>query len=138
MNTKVTSTHDPLGGGHPRLILALGGSAPAHTKPREFDLRPGVTVIGSAPDADLQLPGLDDHHAEIRRGPGDEYVWVDLGGPAGSSVDGRPMGEQGLHTGDRIEVGSWTLTYYREEFADHGRPGGGRQGGELSGYPTRA
>ena len=138
MNTKVTSTHDPLGGGHPRLILALGGSAPAHTEPREFDLRPGVTVIGSAPDADLQLPGLDDHHAEIRRGPGDEYVWVDLGGPAGSSVDGRPMGEQGLHTGDRIEVGSWTLTYYREEFADHGRPGGGRQGGELSGYPTRA
>ena len=138
MNTKVTSTHDPLGGGHPRLILALGGSAPAHAEPREFDLRPGVTVIGSAPDADLQLPGLDDHHAEIRRGPGDEYVWVDLGGPAGSSVDGRPMGEQGLHTGDRIEVGSWTLTYYREEFADHGRPGGGRQGGEMSGYPTRA
>ena len=138
MNAKVTSTHDPLGGGHPRLILALGGSAPAHAEPREFDLRPGVTVIGSAPDADLQLPGLDDHHAEIRRGPGDEYVWVDLGGPAGSSVDGRPMGEQGLHTGDRIEVGSWTLTYYREEFADHGRPGGGRQGGEMSGYPTRA
>jgi FHA domain len=138
MKMNMTSTHDPQGGGHPRLILALGGSAPAHTEPREFDLRPGVTVIGSAPDADLQLPGLDGHHAEVRRGDGDEYVWVDLGASAGSTVDGRPMGQQGLHTGDRIEVGPWTLTYYREEFADHGRPNGGRQGGELAGHPTRA
>jgi hypothetical protein len=138
MKIKVTSTHDPQGGGRPRLILALGGSAPAHAQAREFDLRPGVTVIGSAPDADLQLPGLSGHHAEVRRRDGDEYVWVDLGAAAGSTVDGRPMGEQGLHTGDRIEVGPWTLTYFREEFADHGRPNGGRQGGELAGYPTRA
>jgi hypothetical protein len=134
----VTSTHDPQGGGRPRLILALGGSAPADTEQREFDLRRGVTLVGSAPDADLQLPGLEARHAEVRRQAGDEYVWVDLGAAAGSSVDGRPMGEQGLHTGDRIEVGSWTLTYFREEFADHGRPNGGRQGGELAGHPTRA
>jgi pSer/pThr/pTyr-binding forkhead associated (FHA) protein len=138
MKTKVTSTHDPKGGGRPRLILALGGSAPARAQQREFDLRPGVTVIGSAPDADLQLPGLDGHHAEVRRESGDEYVWVDLGASAGSRVDGQRMGAQGLHTGDRIEVGSWILTYFREEFADHGRPNGGRQGGELAGYPTRA
>jgi FHA domain len=134
----VTSTHDPQGGGHPRLILALGGSAPADTEQREFDLRRDVTRVGSAPDADLQLPGLAARHAEVRCQAGDEYVWVDLGAFAGSSVDGRPMGEQGLHTGDRIEVGSWTLTYFREEFADHGRPNGGRQGGELAGHPTRA
>jgi FHA domain len=134
----VTSTHDPLGGGRPRLILALGGSAPADAQQREFELRPGVTVVGSAPDAHLQLPGLDAYHAEIRRQSGDEYVWVDLGGAAGSRVDGRPMGEQGLHTGDRVQVGSWTLTYFREEFADHGRPNGGRSGGEMSGHPSRA
>jgi hypothetical protein len=138
MNMKVTTTHDPRGGGRPRLILALGGSAMADTEQREFDLRPGVTVIGSAPDTDLQLPGLDGRHAEVRRQDDDEYVWVDLGASAGSSVDGQPMGEQALHTGDRIKVGPWTLTYYREEFADHGRPNGGRQGGELAGHPGRA
>jgi hypothetical protein len=134
----VTTTHDPSGGGRPRLIFALGGSAPRGSEQREFDLPPGVTVIGSAPDADLRLAGLDGRHAEIRHEEGDEYVWVDLGGAAGSRVDGRPMGRQGLHTGDRIEAGTWTLTYYREEFADHGRPDGGRQGGELAGYPTQA
>jgi hypothetical protein len=58
---------------------ALGGSAPADTEQREFDLRRGVTLVGSAPDADLQLPGLDARHAEVRRQAGDEYVWVDLG-----------------------------------------------------------
>jgi hypothetical protein len=124
---------------HPRLTMALGGLAPEGTQPREFSLRPGVTVVGSAPDADLQLPGLDGHHAEIRHQQDrDEYVWVDLGTPAGSRVDGRPMGEQGLHTGDRIEVGKWTLVYYREEHADHIRPDGGRQGGEGEGHPHDA
>jgi hypothetical protein len=134
----VTTTYDPQGGGRPRLILSLGGAAGAGAAQREFDLVPGVTVIGSAPDADVRLPGLDARHAEIRRQAGDEYVWVDLGAAAGSSVDGRPMGEQGLHTGDRIEVAGLTLTYFREEFADHGRPDGGRQGGELEDHPAQA
>lgn len=129
---KHTTTHDPRGGGHPRLIFALGGSAPAGTVQREFELLPGVTVIGSGADADLRLAGLREHHAEIRRDEFDEYVYVDLGTSAGSRVDGQPVGEQALHTGDRIELGTWTLSYYREEFADHGRPYGGRQGGELS------
>lgn len=117
---------------------ASGGSAPASAdgEQREFGLRRGVTVIGSAPDADLRLAGLDGHHAEVRREEGDEYVYVDLGTSAGSHVDGQPMGQQALHTGDRIELGQWTLTYYRGEFADHGRPNGGRQGGELSGHPA--
>jgi predicted component of type VI protein secretion system len=133
-----TTTYDPSGGGRPRLFFALGGSAPGVMQQREYDLEPGVTVIGSAPDADLQLAGLEGHHAEIRLEEGDEYVWVDLGSAAGSSVNGNPMGQQGLHTGDRIELGSYTLTYGREEFADHGRPDGGREGGEFSGHPAQA
>jgi hypothetical protein len=49
-------------------------------KPQEFSLRPGVTVVGSAPDADLQLPGLHGFHAEIRhQQEHDEYGWADLG-----------------------------------------------------------
>ena len=31
----------------------------------------------------------------------------------------------------RVEVGAWTMTFFREEFADHGRPYGGRVGGEI-------
>jgi hypothetical protein len=129
---KHTTTHDPRGGGHLRLIFALGGSAQADTSQREFDLLPGVTVIGSAADADLRLAGLGEHHAEVRRDEFEEYIYVDLGTPGGSRVDGKPVGSQALHTGDRIELGTWTLSYYREEFADHGRPYGGRQGGEFS------
>ena len=29
-------------------------------------------------------------------------------------------------------MGSWRLAYFREEFADHGRPFGGRSGGEFA------
>jgi pSer/pThr/pTyr-binding forkhead associated (FHA) protein len=134
---KITTTHDPHGGGHPRLIFAMGDEAPADAEQRQFELIQGVTVIGSGEDADLRLDGLAEHHAEIRRNPADEYVYVDLGTPAGSRIDGHPVGEQALHTGDRIQLGDWTLSYYREEFADHGRPYGGRQGGELSRQPLQ-
>ena len=128
----ITTTHDPRGGGHPRLIFAVGDEAPAKTEQREFMLQPGVTVIGSAADADLRLGGLAGHHAEIRRDAFDEYVYVDLGTSGGSHVDGQLVSAKTLHTGDRLELGNWTLSYYREEFADHGRPFGGREGGELS------
>jgi hypothetical protein len=129
---KHTTTHDPRGGGRARLIFAVGGSAQADTMPREFELLPGGTMIGSAAGADLRLAGLGDRHAEVRRDESDEYIYVDLGTPAGSRIDGTPVHSQALHTGDRIELGTWTLSYYREEFADHGRPYGGRQGGEFS------
>jgi hypothetical protein len=134
---KITTTHDPRGGGHPRLIFALGGQASADSQQHEFNLLPGITVIGSGVDADLRLAGLDKHHAEIRRDAADEYVYVDLGTAAGSRVDGRPAGERALRTGDRIELGDWTLSFSREEFADHGRPYGGRQGGEFSRQQTQ-
>jgi hypothetical protein len=37
----VTTTHDPRSGGRPRLIVALGDTAPQHASQREFDLVPG-------------------------------------------------------------------------------------------------
>jgi hypothetical protein len=128
----VTTTHDARGGGQARLIFALGGRARADAGQREFELLKGVTAIGSSAGADLSLAGLGERHAEIRRDAADEYVYVDLGTVDGSRVDGQPARQQALHTGDRIELGTWTLCYYREEFADHGRPYGGRQGGEFS------
>ncbi len=126
----VTTTHDPQGGGRPRLIFAFGGSAQIGSEQREFSLRPGVTTIGSAADADLRLDGLAERHAEVRRDDDDEYVLVDLGSADGIRLDGQPVDQAPLHTGDRVELGRWTLSYYREEFADHGRPFGGREGGE--------
>jgi pSer/pThr/pTyr-binding forkhead associated (FHA) protein len=127
-----TTTHDPRGGGRPRLIFALGEGTQAGGVQREFELLQGVTVIGSGADADLHLAGLGEHHAEVRRDEFDEYIYVDLGTSAGSRIDRTPVSSQALHTGDRVELGTWTLSYYREEFADHGRPYGGRQGGEFS------
>lgn len=132
------TTHDVHGGGRPRLITSLGGQAPPGARPQQFDLIPGVTVIGSGDDAHVRLPGLAPRHAEIRRDAEDEYVLVDLGSPQGSRVDGRRLSgpdEQPLHTGDRIELGDWTMSFVREEFADHGRPFGGRAGGELAEHP---
>jgi FHA domain-containing protein len=125
----VSSTHQ--GGGRPRLRFAMGDSAPQGSQPREFSLiDEAATSIGSGAGADLQLDGIAERHAEIRYEPGDEYVLVDLGGPGGSRVNGQPVERAELHTGDRIELGDWTMSYYREEYADHGRPFGGRQGGE--------
>jgi hypothetical protein len=123
------TTHDPRGGGRPRLIFALGGTGPERPSPREFDLVPGVTVIGSGPEADLRLDGLAVRHAEVRRDERDEYVYFDLGSEEPGRVDGQVVSGKPLRTGDRIELGDWTMSYYREEFADHGLPFGGRHGG---------
>jgi hypothetical protein len=84
------------------------------------------------------VTGLDEHHAEVRRDDTDEYIYVDLGSRIGSRVDGRPVGEHILRTGDRIELGDWAMSFYREEFADHGRPHGGRQGGEWADQQPQA
>jgi len=140
-STPISTTH--AGGGDPRLIFSSGGKAGiddvdgASDRPPDFLLLPGVTSIGSSPDADLCLAGLAEHHAEVRRDALDEYVFVALP-PAQSTVNGAPVDETSLHTGDRLELGGWVMSYMREEFADHGRPFGGRQGGEGSGPPISA
>ena len=125
----VTTTHDPQRR-QPRLIAAPGDTAPQHASQREFDPVPGVTVIGSGPQADVRLEGFEAHHAEIRRDERDEYVYINLGGGPPGRVDGQPVSQKPLRTGDRIELGDWTLSYFREEFADHGIPFGGRHGGD--------
>jgi hypothetical protein len=131
-----TTTHDPSGGGRPRLIFALGGSAlmePGETVAQtEFNLARGTTVMGSDPAATLRLAGVEAHQADIVRDEFDEYVFVQYSDDLPSRVNGESVGRSILRTGDRIEIGPWTMTYFREEFADHGRPHGGRQGGEGS------
>ena len=131
---RVTTTHYIPGSGRPRLIFAIGSGDWDRTRPREFDLLPGKTLIGSGPDADLRLDGLESIHAEIRQDENDEYVLYSLA-PTGGGRANLPHSSDDariLRTGSRIEMGTWRLAYYREEFADHGRPFGGRQGGEYA------
>ncbi|MDY7555638.1 hypothetical protein [Cryobacterium sp. 10C3] len=54
----VTTTHYTRGSGRPRLIFVVGSENWDGTPPRQFDLMPETTTIGSSPDADLRLDGL--------------------------------------------------------------------------------
>ncbi len=128
---RTTTTHDPDGGGDPRLIGAPGPAPwPGDTQP-VFHLAREVTTIGSDPVCDIVLRGLDGLQAVVRRDADDELVFVHLGRTVASRVNGERVRERLLRTGTRLEMGEWTLSYYREEYADHGRPYGGRIGGEL-------
>jgi hypothetical protein len=136
--SSVTTTHDPAGGGRPRLLFSAESSARmagsddhAQVVQYEFPLVRGVTTIGSAPDAQLSLPEVSAREAEIHRDAADEYVFVPVGAAA-SRLNGADAVQAPLHSGDRLEIGDWVMSYFREEYADHGRPYGGRQGGELS------
>ena len=131
---RITTTHYTPGSGRPRLIFVRGSEYWDGTPPREFELVPGgVTTIGSAEGADLRLAGLEPAHAEIRHDENDEYYLFVSGETTGLPVLDPDAGAgRILRTGARIELGQWRMAYFREEFADHGRPFGGRLGGELS------
>jgi hypothetical protein len=124
-----TTTHDPSGGGLPRLVLEKEHLWAGERQPI-FWLGDGTTTIGSGPDCDVRLPGLEAEHAVVHRTDDDEFVVEPVAGDThvhGARYGGRIV----LRTGARIEVGPHVLAYFREEYADHGRPYGGRIGGEL-------
>lgn len=126
---RVTTTHYARGGGRPRLIFVQDAATWNGQIPKEVALTEDVTTIGSSPGSGLQLEGLEALHAEIRHDDQDEYVLVPHGPVSGSVV---LSGPSILRTGARIQMGQWCLAFFREEFADHGRPYGGRSGGELA------
>ena len=128
----LTTTHDPLGGGRPQLVLATGPAAERGATRKVFRLRREITRIGSAPDADLRLAGLAPRHAGIRCDDADEYRLVVVDGGAATSVNGGVAAQHLLRSGARVQLGEWRMSYWRDEYADHGRPYGGREGGELS------
>ncbi len=132
---QVTTTHYLPGSGRPRLIFTVSSARWDGRAPREFDLLPDVTVIGSAESADLVLPGLDAVHARIVHDDRDEYVLYVTGyEPHTQPVlfEARPRTGRILRTGALVSLGSWRLAFFREEFADHGRPFGGRDGGQRA------
>ena len=129
---RVTTTHDPDRGGNPRLILPLGAHPREGDRLTVFPLRDDVTTIGSGADCDIRLAGLEPLHAEIRHDDEDEFVLTRIGGTAETRVHGAPVQSAILRTGSGIDLGERHLTFFREEYADHGRPYGGRRGGEFA------
>jgi hypothetical protein len=126
---RITTTHYTRGGGRPRLIFVQDSKSWNGQVPREFSLTADRVRIGSDESVDLQLPGLDGVHAEIVHNDRDEYVLVRHGKVTGSFG---PGSTSVLRTGSRLQMGQWCLAFFREEFADHGRPFGGRSGGEFA------
>ncbi|MDR6119484.1 hypothetical protein QE370_002668 [Aeromicrobium sp. SORGH_AS981] len=128
---RVTTTHDPYGGGHPRLYLSDTRVPAMAREVRVHHLALGETSIGAGEGCDLVLDDTSELQAVVTRTDDDEYVIGARGRATPTFVNGRELPVQTLRTGARIEVGPWRLTYVRDEFADHGRPFGGRQGGEI-------
>jgi len=127
----VTTTHDPRGGGNPRLIMAPAAHPLPGDRQEVFGLRGDVTTIGSDAACDIRLAGLDPFAAEVRHDSADEFVVARLGRPGSTRVNGAPVDTALLRTASRLSIGDWTMSFFREEYADHGRPYGGRLGGEI-------
>ncbi len=61
-------------------------------------------IVGSDPDADLQVPGAARRHAVVFGREG-EVVLLDSGSPEGTFLAGQPVQEAVLHDGDVLELG---------------------------------
>ncbi|WES65756.1 hypothetical protein P0L94_06695 [Microbacter sp. GSS18] len=124
-----TTTHAEWGAGNPRLRISDGDERATH------DLVDDVTHIGGAEGGEIVLAGIAPLHATIEHDDRDEYVLTMHGdGELSANPDSEAThaGERTLtlRSGARFTAGPWTLVYLRDEYADHGRPFGGRQGGE--------
>lgn len=122
-----TTTHAGWGEGHPRLLI----SSPDER--RVFEITGDLVNIGSDDANHIVLPGILPLHATVAHRGGDEYILTMIG-PGETSAATASQGRRShtLRTGARFTAGVWTLVFTREEFADHGRPYGGREGGEHS------
>lgn len=127
------TTHDPAQGGAPRLVLVKDQYLPGERQLVVW-LHDGLT-IGSGRESDVRLPGLEAVHAQLVHDEDDEWVIESVAGV--TRVHGAPTARQVLRTGARITLGEHQLAYHREEHADHGRPFGGRIGGELGHQRTQ-
>jgi len=130
------TTHADWGAGDPRLLVS------SEQTRFVYEIPDGGATIGSAPDCGLHLEGTDPVHAVIRHDSHDEYV-LEMRGPGETSAniekaeEEERRGVEVLRTGARFTMGPWRLVFVRDEFADHGRPFGGREGGEFSDQPEQ-
>ncbi|MCP4048934.1 MAG: FHA domain-containing protein [Gammaproteobacteria bacterium] len=68
-------------------------------------------VLGSSPDCDVQLDeaGVFPKHAEIRRTGDSSLLLKDLGSEVGTLLNGEPVIESHLGSGDEIRIGTCRL-----------------------------
>jgi len=70
-------------------------------------------LFGSSADCDVQLdePGIDPRHAEIRLIDGKSLLLKDLGSDTGTLLNGESVSEALLGSGDEIRIGTcrWML-----------------------------
>jgi hypothetical protein len=129
-----TTTRDSKQGGEPRLIACFAGDGAVEIKDLDrqqvFLLPPGLTRLGTANDTDVRLEGTDEAVGEVLHDEFDENVYIQRSRHVAAHVNGEAVSRHPLRTAERLELGRWTRMYFREEHADHGRPYGGRQGGE--------
>lgn len=131
-----TTTHAEWGAGHPRLLVSRDDERFIH------EITTEEVRVGSAADNELPLRDCDPLHATIRHDERDEYVLTLHGA---GEMNANPLSaatypddrSETLRTGAHFTAGPWTLVFARDEFADHGRPFGGRQGGEYSDQPPQ-
>lgn len=127
-----TTTHAEWGADNPRLLVTR--------EPDEryvFDLTADLTTIGSSGTSTIVLPYIDPSHVSIMHDKRDEYVLTMIGAGttnANLHIDPVSRGEDSeiLRSGANFTAGPWRFVYQRDEFADHGRPYGGREGGWAS------
>jgi hypothetical protein len=107
--------------GRPRLVIATGGTAKPGSPESRGELREillvrTVTSIGRSRDCDVTIddPGVSRRHAEIRVN-GVETEVIDLGSTNGIRVNGALWPRTVLLDGDRMDLGSTTLTFRRDE-----------------------
>lgn len=130
-----TTTHAQWGAGNPRLLITNTETDERST----YDITTDTTTIGSAADNSVTLAGTDPLHATVDHDERDEYL-VTLHGAGELSANPASQGDgsenrQTLRSGAHFTAGPWRFVYMRDEFADHGRPYGGREGGELDDQP---
>lgn len=126
-----TTTHAGWGAGHPRLHVRNDLDRYVH------EITADLTRVGSADDNEIVLPGADAMHATITHDATDEYILTMFGKGETNAATRKGPGDQRqltetLRTGAHFTAGGWRLVFARDEFADHGRPYGGRQGGEFA------
>lgn len=132
-----TTTHAEYGAGRPRLRLTRDDER------TEFAIEGEVVRIGSGADCELRLAEADPVHATITHDERDEYV-LEMHGAGdmntNPAADATHAGDrtETLRTGAQFSIGPWILVFARDEYADHGRPFGGRLGGEYSDQPLQA
>lgn len=123
-----TTTHSEWGAGDPHLRITRDDDRFVH------HITTDEVHVGSAEGNELRLADTDPVHATIIHDDRDEYVLTLHGdGDMNASPAAAETGDRSeiLRTGAHFTAGPWTLVFGREEHADHGRPYGGREGGEL-------